>query len=112
MRGDSDIMKTIVGEERPCKGPSMARRAIPFAIEDSPSTLLLGAKRVRVTGYETVTWTVESYMGALVGGDGLLDVNHRHWFPEDGLELALVFVDASDFFLPHHRNSSSPSRLG
>src|SRR5262249_54955859 len=87
---DADIVKPIVGKERLGWIPAVAGHASALAVEQIPSALGGFADGLLIAVDKVIERRIEGDLGALVGGDRLLDVIHRDLTAKYFLERLLI----------------------
>src|SRR6202035_6063156 len=78
VRGHTNIMKTIIGEQRLRRVPSVTGHATAFAVEQSPSALGAGVDGARGARRKPIEGRIEGGLRAFISRDRLLDIVHRY----------------------------------
>ena len=96
VRGDPDIVKFLVGEQRRHRVERVAGAAAPLALKQCPATLGLIADRLRVPSQEAIERRIGGILRPLESRDRRRDIFVSGIAPQERFERVRIFLDPSD----------------
>ncbi len=96
VRGDPDIVKLLVGEQRRDRIKRVARAAPPLALKQRPATLGRITDRLGVPGQEAIERRIGGILRPLESRDRGRDIFVREVAPQERFEGVRIFLDPRD----------------